>query len=282
MSALQNAIIAGPCQHLFQMPHAKSLTSAICGRKKLAGNLRGIDHARCIKAIVAVAANGGGIFAEMFEQYRTTASRSFSQSRQCINPVFLSQLPRIRLFLQPLPCDDEIPRRPEQMRYCRIAIAARPPAFLIIGLDRFGDACVRDKAHIGLVDPHAKGDSRNHHHILAGDKFRLGCGTGLRFHPGMIIACAPTGACDQGGKLFCPVTGCRIDYAGTIPAAYCGSNGCAFVGHICHSIADIGTIEAGDDCIAGMDAQLLGDVFPCMRISGSGERQPGDGCKIIH
>ena len=61
----------------------------------------------------------------------------------------------------------------EQQRMGRFAIAACAPCFLIIGLNRFGQAHMHHKAHIGFVDPHAERNGGDHDHIFARHKLRL-------------------------------------------------------------------------------------------------------------
>ena len=64
----------------------------------------------------------------------------------------------------------EILGAPEQPGLGRLAVAAGAAGLLIIGLDRFGQAGMGDEAHVGLVDAHAEGDGRDHHHVLAADE----------------------------------------------------------------------------------------------------------------
>jgi hypothetical protein len=173
MPARLDAFVAAAGQHLFKMADAEALAGAIDGGEQFLRDFGRIDHAGRVKAIVAIAARGRRAFAEMAQQYRAAASGGFDQCRQRIDPCFLGKLPRLGLFLQPLAREAEIARRPEKMRNRRVAVAAGAPAFLIIGLDRFGDAGMGDEADIGLVDPHAEGDGCDHHHIFARDKFGL-------------------------------------------------------------------------------------------------------------
>ena len=62
--------------------------------------------------------------------------------------------------------------RPRPRTVCASAGSpSRPGAaqFLIIGLDRFRQAGMGDEADVGLVDAHAEGDRRGHHHFFGRD-----------------------------------------------------------------------------------------------------------------
>ena len=80
---------------------------------------------------------------------------------------------RLDLGLDPLAGAGEILGAPEQPGLGRVAVAAGAAGFLVIGLDRLGDAGMGDEADVGLVDAHAEGDGRGHHHLLGRDERRL-------------------------------------------------------------------------------------------------------------
>jgi hypothetical protein len=52
------------------------------------------------------------------------------------------------------------------MRFGRVAVAAGAAGLLIISLDRFRQPGMGDEAHVRLVDAHAEGDRRHHHHVF--------------------------------------------------------------------------------------------------------------------
>ena len=49
---------------------------------------------------------------------------------------------------------------------CGLAIAAGAAGFLIIGFDAFGQIQMGDKAHIGFIYAHAKGDGGDNNHAV--------------------------------------------------------------------------------------------------------------------
>ena len=68
MPALGDAFVALPGQHLLKVPKAERLPGPVSGRKQLLRQLRCIDDARRIKAIVAIAALFGRVLAEVAQQ----------------------------------------------------------------------------------------------------------------------------------------------------------------------------------------------------------------------
>src|SRR5687768_4772248 len=80
---------------------------------------------------------------------------------------------RIDLLLQAVAGARKILRRPEEPGLRRLSVAAGASGFLIESLDGFGDARMRDEAHVRLVDAHAEGDRRRDHHFFRGDERRL-------------------------------------------------------------------------------------------------------------
>ena len=54
-----------------------------------------------------------------------------------------------------------------------LAVAARAARLLVVGLDGFRQAQMRDEAHIRFVDAHAEGDRCNHDQPILGEKALL-------------------------------------------------------------------------------------------------------------
>jgi len=67
-----------------------------------------------------------------------------------------------------------------------LAVAPGAAGFLVIAFDVFGHVQVRHKAHIGLVDAHAKGNGGHHDHALFAQKFGLIGLTLMRRQAGVI------------------------------------------------------------------------------------------------
>ena len=71
-------------------------------------------------------------------------------------------------------------------RIRRQAVAARAAGLLIIGLDVFGNAHVRDEADVGFVDAHAEGDRGHHDDAFFAEKPLLVAGTVGAIHAGVV------------------------------------------------------------------------------------------------
>ncbi len=171
---------------------------------------------------------------------------------------------------------DEVFRSPEQGRDRRVAVASGAAALLIIALDRLGQAGMDDEAHVRLVDPHAEGNRRDHHHLLAGEEGGLIGGADLRGRARHDKA--GRGACHPGagqrlGELLGGGAGLRIDDAG---AGLLGEDvadlALEAVARL-HRVADIGAVEARDDQAVGRNAELGEDVLAGVPVGGGGERQ---------
>ena len=67
-----------------------------------------------------------------------------------------------------------------------MAIAAGAANLLVIGLERGRQVGVENKAHIRLVDPHAKGNGGADDDTLLGHEQVLRLGAILRLHPSVI------------------------------------------------------------------------------------------------
>ena len=184
----------------------------------------------------------------------TKAASAFSRSRSPARRLFLD------LGLDPPPGAGEILGAPEQPGLGRLAVAAGAAGFLIISLDRFGDAGMGDEAHVGLVDAHAEGDRRDHHHLLGRDERGLVAGAHRRLEPGMIRQDGPAGRAELLGELLGLVAARRIDDA---RPRLLGEQRLELARDAvarADMVADIGPVEAGDDQAVLGNAELDEDV----------------------
>ncbi len=191
MPAIDAAVGRLAQQHLLDIARAEQLAGAEHGRQEFLRDRRRIDRIGGPQAIVAIAAVFDEVFAEMLQQDATPAARRLDQRPQRGQPRPLAGLP-LRLDLaDPLARTREILRAPEQMRHRRIAVASCTAGFLIIGLDRFRQAGMRDEADVGLVDAHAERDRGADHHVFARDEIRLVFRADMLLQPRMIGAGRP-------------------------------------------------------------------------------------------
>ncbi len=68
----------------------------------------------------------------------------------------------------------------------RQAVTAGTAGFLIVRLDRFGQVQVGNKAHVGFVDTHAKGDGGDHDQAFFVDEALLVKSAQFVVQPGMV------------------------------------------------------------------------------------------------
>ena len=176
---LCDPVVAGACQHLFDMPEAIGLSSPVHCRKQLLRQGSGINYARCFQAVVAVSASLRRVFAKVAQQQRSAAAGGLDQLGHRVNPLALALAARFFHLAYPMAGPSKIVRCPQQERDRGIAIAPGAAGFLVIGLDRLRHAGMGDKSHIGLVDPHSKGDRCDHHHVFAGNESGLVGGADL-------------------------------------------------------------------------------------------------------
>ena len=175
-------------QHIDKMAHTKTLPGAIDRRQQLPCRLGRILQGRWIEAIVAIAARRRAWLTEIFEKRDAAAAAGFEKGDQRPqSPRFLGLARFIGIALRDkAACPGDIFRPPEQLCHRGVAIAAGATGFLIIGLDRFWQTDMGDKAHIGLVDAHAEGDRRDHHHVFGFDEIGLVARPRSGIEPGVI------------------------------------------------------------------------------------------------
>ena len=282
MPAIDAAVGRLAEQHLLDIARAEQLAGTEHGGQEFLRDRRRIDRIGGPQAIVAIAAVFDEVFAEMFQQDATPAARRLDQRSQRRQPRPLAGLP-LRLDLaDPLARTREILRAPEQMRDCWIAVAARAAGFLIIGLDRFRQAGMRDEADVGLVDAHAECDRRADHHVFARDEIRLVFRADMLLQPRMIGAGRPAGAGERLRQFFRCRARLRIDDAGA-------GRACDDVGDLlgrvrlgADRIADIGPVEARHDQPILRNAELREDIGAGMRVRRRGQRQPRHVREGIH
>ena len=281
VAALANLVVGRAGQHRLDMAGAETLPGAIDGGQIFACRLGRVDAGRGRQAIVAIAAGGGRVLAEMAQQNRPTAGGGFDEGAQRRDAGAFARLAGRLQFGDAHAGTGEILRSPEEMRDRRLAIAAGAARFLIIALDRLGQAGMGDEAHVGLVDTHAEGDGGDHHHIFAGDEGGLIGGAHRWLHAGMIGAHGPPAPPQRFGELLRRGAGLGIDDAGT---GIGGDEVRQLAGQAIarmDGIADIGPVEAGDDEAVARDAELDEDILARVRVRGGGERQARDIGKFV-
>ncbi len=75
----------------------------------------------------------------------------------------------------------------ERERLSGCSVAASATDLLVVRLNRFRQVCMGNPTDVWLVDPHAKGDGRNHDQPVLLLKTPLNNTTVLRLHPAVVM-----------------------------------------------------------------------------------------------
>ena len=219
----------------------------------------------------------------MAQQQRAAASGGFDQHRQRAQPGSLADAALLLDFFDPLAGQRKIRSRPQHHCHRSIAIAAGAAGFLVIGLDRFGDPGMGDKAHVGLVDPHSEGDCCHDHDVFAGNKGRLIGGADLRIEPGVIGQHGASGSrAELFGQLLDLAAGRRIDDPRTWLLGHQIAQLPQAIVAVEDGITDVGPVKPGDNQAIGGNTQLRHDIGAGLRVRRGGQRQTRNLRKGIH
>ena len=112
--------------------------------------------------------HGSVRLAEIGEQRLAAAARRFAKRHQRVEALALDALLLVgRVALLDLQAAQaHVVEAVERQRIGGRAVAAGAADLLVIGLDGFRQRRMGDEAHVGLVDAHAEGDGRHHHHAV--------------------------------------------------------------------------------------------------------------------
>ena len=159
------------------MPDGRPRSASRCGRRRLAASARRSSH-RSSPAAQGNCRNCRKCSGGSSPKWRSRIARrqvaASTKAASAFEPLaLLRPSRRLDLGLDPAAGAGEILGAPEQPGLGRVAVATGAAGFLVIGLDRLGHAGMGDEADVGLVDAHAEGDGRGHHHLFAGDERRL-------------------------------------------------------------------------------------------------------------
>ena len=163
----------------------------------------------------------------------------------------------------------------EEQRARRQPVAPGAAGLLVVGLDRARHGGVRDRAHVGLVDPHAEGVGGHHHLDVAAHEAPLGLGALLAPQPRVVGDDLGAERALQGpGEVLGLRPRAGVDdrrpravlrQGGGQPRALVGR---AAAGH--HGEREVGPIEAGGDTHRVAQPQARDDVGGDLRRGRSG------------
>ena len=222
------------------------------------------------------------MLAKVAQQHGAAAAGRLDQARQRIETFSLACLPPAFDLGDARPGGGEIARGPQHDRQGRIPIAARPAGFLIIGLDRFRDPDMGDEADVGLVDPHAECDRRDHHHVFRRHEGCLVVRALFLGQTRMVGAHLPSGFIRQFGRQFLRLAASGdVDDARTRTLLHQMRDLAHGRGTVIDLVTDVRPIEARQHEPVGRNAELRQHVLARALVRRRRQREAGNGCKAV-
>ena len=156
------------------------------------------------------------------------------------------------------------------------AIPPGPANLLVVGLHGAGQIRMHHKAHVGLVDAHAKGDGGHHNHRLIRDEGVLIGLAGRLIHGCVVRKGMETFLLQQRGHRLCFFAGEAVHNA-ALPAV-AGQDVQKLLLPVplhLHREVDVGSVKPLHHLLHPPLQQLLGNVVPCDGIRGGCQGQDG-------
>ena len=266
---------------------AAALVGAVHGGQQLARCVGAVPHLGWVQAVVAVAAvrhvhalRDFGLplvgLVKVAQQPHAAAVGGFCQGQQRIEFAAhdLFELFTRRAFVDHAALVHHVLQAIGHPRIGRQAVAPGAPGFLVVAFDVFGHVQVRHKAHIGLVDAHAKGHGGHHHHAFFAQKFVL---VPLA-HSGVQTRVVGQGMdarlTQHGRDFFDPLARLAVHHARffgvfALDEAQQLRAGVFFLDD---GVADVGPVKAADEQFGAFQLQALDDVSARQCVGGGRER----------
>ena len=153
-----HALVGGALEHLRDERDAVALAHAVDAGEYLLRVDRDIDLAHARLAVAAAAAAILRLAAEIADEERAQAFGRVAVVDHALELRKLDALPRRVLGrdVDEVALRHDVLRRVEQQALARLAVAARAPRLLVVGLDVLRHVVVEHVAHVALVDAHAE------------------------------------------------------------------------------------------------------------------------------
>ena len=133
-------------------------------------------------------------------------------------------------------------------------IPAAPSCFLVVAFDVFGHVEVSHKAHVGLVNAHAKGNRGHHYHTVFAQKPVLPLLAHRRVQPGVVGQRLDARIGQQAGHFIDPFARLAVHNAGFTRVV--GLNKTKQlprrVGFFDDGVANVRAVEAADEMLGGV------------------------------
>ena len=273
--------VLGPAEEVVDDPGlAEPLAQPLHGGQGLLGRDGGVEDGGRVEAEVADAAALGPLLPEIAAHRLRAAGGPVQHGEQLAGLLHLNRLDLLGhgAAFEPLQGPGDVGRAVQGDAVGGLAVAARAADLLPIGLQRAGRVGVDDEADIGLVDPHAEGDGRDHHGPVLGQEPLQPAVAVAGLHAGVIGDGIGPGGAKGLGHPLAAVTAAAIDHPGlAAPLAHQIDDGGIGLGPRGILLGDgrelqIGAGEAVDDDFRILQPQRTDDV-----LAGAGVGRGGDG-----
>ena len=175
MAVLQYFVAAFAAHDIHQVARAKAdaavLLDTVNRGKQHLRRLRAVPDFGRLQAVVAVAAGRAGLV-KIGQQAGAPAIGGFGQTQERLQlaahdlfEIFLG-----RAFVNHAPLVHHVLQAVAHPGVGGQAVAPGAAGLLVVALDVFGHVQMRHKAHVRLVDAHAKGDGGHHHDAILAQK----------------------------------------------------------------------------------------------------------------
>ena len=254
---------------------AAALLQPVHGGQQLARGIGRVPDFGRLQAVVAVVAVRA-FLAKVAQQAHAAAIGGLGQAQQGVElaahgllEIFLG-----RAFVDHAALVDHVLQAVTHPGVGGHAVAPGAAGFLVITLNVFRHVEVRHKTHVGLVDAHAKGNGRHHHHALAAQELVLVGLAHLEIQARVVGQGLDAGLRQHGGHFFDPFARLAVHHAGlarmvSLNEAQQLGAGVLFLDN---GVADVGPVKTADKVRRLLQLQPLHDVGARQRVSGGGER----------
>src|SRR5690606_16749761 len=263
VAELAHAFAVAAAQHVDQVRSPEALAGAVDAAERHARRFGGIPGFRRLQAVVAVAAGTVVRLAEVAQQHLAAAAHAFAVADQGVELAVFQALALGSGFglFDHLPQQHQVAEAVAHPGVGRFAVAAGAAGLLVVALDRLGQVDVGDEAHVGLVDAHAEGDRRHHHHAFAAQESALVAGARGRVHAGVVGQGVDALVGEEGGELLHLAPRQAIDDARLAAVPFHEVEQLAFrIVLVHHGVADVGTVEGRDEAARVPELQAFGNL----------------------
>ena len=293
MAEPRHALVLNTPQHIQHMPGAKALAGAIDTGEQLLRGLGGVPGSGRGQAGVTIATGGRGplpvgvrhrghFLAKIGEQGLPAAAGRLAPAKQRVQPLpLVAFVARLGIGTrQHLRALHHIIQAIHQPGLGRLIVAPGAAGLLIVRLHAAGQVQMSDKAHIGLVDAHAKGHGRHHDNAVLAQETRLvtGAQAGLQAR---VVGQRREALCREpgGGGLDLPARQ-AIDDAAFFPVGGQEAQQ-LFFGILPgrHAVADIGPVKAAHKHLGLPEREAGGNISAGLHGGGGGQGHARHGRK---